>query len=283
MLIPGFGEIAERLRRSTVHICAGRHGHGSGVIVKPEGVIVTNAHVATFSPIEVELWDGRRAQAVLSMRDAAGDVAVLRVPLSELPAAPFADSDQLRVGELVIAVGNPLGFTGALTTGVVHAVGRVPGLGLRQWIQADVRLAPGNSGGPLANAEGHIVGINTMVAGGVGLAIPSNAVSRLLRAKGSDAPLGIVSRPVQITARGRAQLGLMILEIAKNSAAESASLMLGDIIVGINGRTIDSLEDVERVLEGMGERVVRVQFLRGDRSNIRTVAIRLGLKVVAAA
>lgn len=283
MVIPGFGEIAEKLRRSTVHISAGRHGHGSGVIVKPEGVIVTNAHVAAFSPIEVELWDGSRAQAVLSMRDAARDVAVLRVPLSELPAAPFADSDQLCVGELVIAVGNPLGFTGALTTGVVHAVGRVPGLGPRQWIQADVRLAPGNSGGPLANARGHIVGINTMVAAGVGLAIPSNAVSRLIRRKSSDAPLGIVSRPAEITARGRAQLGLVILEIAKNSAAESASLMLGDIIVGVNGRTIDSLEDVERVLEGMGERVVRVQFLRGDRSNIRTVAIRLGLKVVAAA
>lgn len=283
MLIPGFGEIAEKLRRSTVHISDGRHGHGSGVIVKPEGVIITNAHVAPFSPMEVELWDGRRVQAVLSMRDAARDVAVLRVPLSELPAAPFADSDQLRVGELVIAVGNPLGFTGALTTGVVHAVGRVPGLGPRQWIQADVRFAPGNSGGPLANARGHIVGINTMVAGGVGLAIPSNAVSRLLRGKGSDAPLGIVSRPVQITARGRAQLGLMILEIAKNSAAESASLMLGDIIVGVNGRTIDSLEDLERVLEGTGERVVRVQFLRGDRSNIRTVAIRLGLEIVTAA
>lgn len=283
MFIPGFGEIAEKLRRSTVQVSAGRRGHGSGVIVKPEGVIVTNAHVAAFSPIEVELWDGSRAQAVLSMRDAARDVAVLRVPLSELPAAPLADSSNLRVGELVIAVGNPLGFTGALTTGVVHAVGRVPGLGPRQWIQADVRLAPGNSGGPLANARGHIVGINTMVAGGVGLAIPSNAVSRLLRAKGSDASLGIVSRPVQITARGRAQLGLMILEIAKNSAAESASLMLGDIIVGINGRTIDSLEDVERVLEGMGERVVRVQFVRGDRSNIRTVAIRLGLEIVAAA
>lgn len=283
MLIPGFGEIAEKLRRSTVHISAGRRGHGSGVIVKPEGVIVTNAHVAAFSPMEVELWDGRRAQAVLSMRDTARDVAVLRVPLSELPVAPFADSDQLRVGELVIAVGNPLGFTGALTTGVVHAVGRVPGLGPRQWIQADVRLAPGNSGGPLANARGHIVGINTMVAGGTGLAIPSNTVSRLLRGRGSDAPLGIATRPVQITVRGRAHLGLMILEIAKNSTAETASLMLGDVIIGVNGRTIDSLEDVEGVLEGTGERVVRVQFLRGHRSNIRTVAIRLGLEVVAAA
>ncbi len=283
MAIPGFGEIAEKLRRSTVHVRTGRLGHGSGVIVKPEGVIVTNAHVAAFSSIDIELWDGRRAQANLSMRDAARDVAVLRVPLSELPAAPLADSDKLRVGELVIAVGNPLGFMGALTTGVVHAVGRVPGLGPMEWIQADARLAPGNSGGPLANARGHVVGINTMIAGGVGLAIPSNTVSRLLRGRRSDAPLGMVTRPVQITVRGRARLGLLILEIVRSSAAEAASFMLGDIVIGANGRTLDSLEDFERVLEGTGERVVRLQFLRGDPSNVRTVAVRLGLKTMAAA
>jgi len=283
MPVPGFGEIAEKLRRSTVRVSAGRRGHGSGVIVKPEGVIITNAHVATSSPIEVEVWDGRRAQANLSMRDAVRDIAVLRVSLPELLAAPLADSDQVRVGELVIAIGNPLGFMGALTTGVVHAVGRVPGLGPMKWIQADVRLAPGNSGGPLANARGQVVGINTMVAAGVGLAVPTNAVSRLLRGEGSHTPLGIVTRPVQITARGKAQLGLMILEIIKNSAAEAASLMLGDIVTGADGRTLDSIEDLERVLEGTGERVVRLQFLRGDRANVRTVAIRLGLQSVAAA
>lgn len=217
------------------------------------------------------------------MRDVVRDIAVLRVPLSELPAALLADSDQIRVGDLVIAVGNPLGFTGALTTGVVHALGRVPGLGPMRWVQADARLAPGNSGGPLANARGHVVGINTMIAGGVGLAVPSNTVSRLLKGEGSEAPLGIVTRPVQITVRGTARLGFMILEIVKGSAAEAASLMLGDIVIGVNGRTLDSLEDLEQILEGTGERLVRLQFVRGDRSNIRTVAVRLGLKDMAAA
>lgn len=283
MAIPGFGEIAEKLRRSTVQVSAGRRGHGSGVIVKPEGVIVTNAHVTAFRPIEIELWDGRRAQANLSMRDAVRDIAVLRVSLSELPAAPLADSDQLRVGELVIAVGNPLGFMGALSTGVVHAVGRVPGLGPMKWIQADVRLAPGNSGGPLADARGHVVGINAMIAGGVGLAVPSNTVSRFLTGEGSEAPLGIVTRPVHITVRGRPQLGLMILEIVESSAAEAASLMLDDVVLGANGERLDSIEDLEKALEGTGERVVRLQFIRGDRSNIRTVAIRLGLKDKTAA
>lgn len=283
MPVPGFGEIAEKLRRSTVHIRAGHRGHGSGVIVEPEGIIVTNAHVAAFSPIALELWDGRSARASLLLRDTVRDLAVLQVSLSELPAAPLGDSGQLRVGELVIAIGNPLGFTGALTTGVVHAIGPVPGLGPLKWIQADVRLAPGNSGGPLADARGHIVGINTMIAGGVGLAVPSNAVFRLLKGGGSHAHLGVVVRPVHVAVRGREQFGLMILEIAKNSPAEAASLMLGDIVIGANARTLDSIDDLEGVLEGTGERIVRFQFLRGDRTNIRSVAIQLGLKSIAAA
>jgi serine protease Do len=283
MPVPGFGGIAEKLRRSTVHVSAGRRGHGSGVVVKPEGVIITNAHVAAFSPIEVQLWDGTRAHANLSMHDAARDIAVLRISSPDLPAAPLADSDLLRVGEPVIAIGNPLGFMGALTTGVVHAIGRVPGLGPMKWIQADVQLAPGNSGGPLANSAGHVVGINTMIAAGVGLAVPSNTISRMLRGESSHAPLGIVARPVQITVHGKEQLGLVILEIIKNGAAESASLMPGDIVAGADGRNLDSMEDLERVLDGAGERVVRLHFLRGDRTNVRIVAIRLGLRSVAAA
>jgi serine protease Do len=245
----GFGEIAEKLRRSTVRVSIGRRsdqdprgqgvgrrdqpgGQGSGVIVKSDGTIVTNAHVASSTPIEVELWDGTRAAANLLSRDTSRDLAVLRIAMKGLPAASLADSDRLRVGELVIAIGNPLGFTGALTTGVVHAVGRVPGLGPMKWVQADVRLAPGNSGGPLANARGEVIGVNAMVAAGVGLAVPSNAVARALKGKVPRAPLGIVARPVEIALRGAARFGMLVLEIVKGSAAESASLMLGDILVG---------------------------------------------------
>lgn len=294
----GFGEIAEKLRRSTVRVSTGRPdqgsqgqgrrgrgrfgGQGSGVIVKPDGTIVTNAHVAATTPIEVELWDGTRAAANLLSRDPARDLAVLRIAMKGLPAVTLADSDRLRVGELVIAIGNPMGFTGALTTGVVHAVGRVPGLGPMKWVQADVRLAPGNSGGPLANARGEVIGINTMVAGGVGLAVPSNAVARVLKGKVSRARLGIVTRPVEITLRGAARFGMLVLEIVKGSAAEAASLMLGDILVGIDGRSLDSMDDFERALAGDSDRVIRVQFLRGDRSNVRSVAVRLGLQTVAA-
>ena len=279
----GFGEIAERLRRSTVHVSAGRRGHGSGIIVKPEGIIVTNAHVAAFSPLSVQLWDGTRAQADVLSRDAGRDLATLRVARSGLPAAILADSDRLRVGELVIAIGNPFGFIGALTTGVVHAIGRVRGLGPVKWIQADVQLAQGNSGGPLANAAGHVVGVNTMIAGGVGLAVPSNSVSRLLASGRARASLGVAVGPVEITVRGRARFGLMILEISKSSPAEKASLMLGDILIGVEGKELETLEDFERVLDGAGERVVRLQFLRGDRAAIRTVAVALGVFSTAAA
>jgi serine protease Do len=297
MASSGFGEIAEKLRRSTVHVSAGGRGHGSGIIVKPEGVIVTNAHVAACSPINVQLWDGRRAPADLLARDPSRDLALLHVrgaAGSALPAATLADSDQLRVGELVIAIGNPFGFIGALTTGVVYAVGRVSGLGPMKWIQADVRLAPGNSGGPLANACGHVVGINTMIAHGLGLAVPSNSVSRLLNRGHAQSPLGVVVRPVEITVRGEQRLGLVILEVVKNSAADAASLMLGDILIGTEGRGLDSMEDFERALDGApsasemvppdaGKRVVRLQFLRDDRTNIRTVAVCLGLPRMAAA
>ena len=283
MSIPGFGEIAEMLRRSTVRVTAGRRGQGSGVIVQPDGVIVTNAHVAVANPIDIELWDGKRASATVTLHDQSRDIAILRVPFSDLPAARLADSDQLRVGEFVIAVGNPLGFMGALTRGVVHSIGRVPGLGATKWLQADVRLAPGNSGGPLANAAGHVVGINTMVAAGVGLAIPSNAVLRRLARGNSPPPLGITAGPVPIALHGKKQLGLVILEIDKVGAAKDASLMLGDIITGADGRALDSIDDFEQALDGAGQRVVRLQFLRGDRSNARTVAVRLGAAKLAAA
>jgi serine protease Do len=279
----GFGEIAEKLRRSTVHVSAGRGGHGSGIIVRSEGIIVTNAHVAASSPVHVHLWDGTRGQAEVLSRDTRRDLAILRVGMSGLPAATFADSDRVRVGELVIAIGNPLGFIGALTTGVVHAIGRVPRLGPTKWIQADVQLAPGNSGGPLANAHGHVVGVNTMIAAGVGLAVPSNSVSRLLEGGHSRAPLGVVVRPVEVNARGKARLGLMILEVVQSGAAEMASLMPGDILIGVEGSDLETVEDFERSVDGAGERVLHLQFLRGDRTKVRTVAVRLGTPEMAAA
>jgi serine protease Do len=275
MLREGFGEIGEKLRRATVYVGVGRHGQGSGFIVKAEGLLVTNAHVATSSPILVGLWDGTRSLATLVTRDVGCDIAILRLPKSGLPSVTLADSDQVRVGELVIAVGNPLGFIGALTTGIVHSIGRLPGLGPRKWIQSDVRLAPGNSGGPLANAHGHVVGVNTMVAAGLGLAVPSSTVARYLKAPDSSSSFGIVARPIAIKKNGRERFGLMILEVAERSPAAMASLMPSDLLIGVDGKDLDSIDDFEKLLDGIGDRVIRIQFLRGDRTNVRTVAVRL--------
>ena len=116
------------------------------------GAIVTNAHVVRSDDITIELWDGRTTPARLDRRDAWRDLAILRIETGRLEAAAFGDSSRVRAGELVIAVGNPMGFTGALSTGIVHGVGPVPGMGGQSFIQTTVRLAPGNSGGPLADA-----------------------------------------------------------------------------------------------------------------------------------
>jgi serine protease Do len=279
---PGFGEVAERLRRSTVHVSSGGRGHGSGIIIKSDGTIVTNEHVARVGRLGVTLWDGRSFPVEIAARDARRDLAILRVAASDLPAATLGDSSRLRPGELVIAIGNPLGFMGALTAGVVHAVGPLPGLGPRKWIQAGVRLAPGNSGGPLADASGNVVGVNTMVAGRLGLAVPSNEVARLLS---GDTPqfLGVTLRPVPVTAEGREQLGLMIIELVPDGAASRASLLPGDILVGADGRFFSALEDLEDALQGSAERVLRLQFVRGDPSKLRSVAIQLGVRKSVAA
>jgi serine protease Do len=277
MALHEFGEIAEQLRRSTVQVISGRRGQGSGIIVKSDGAIVTNAHVAGRSPLSVRLWDGSSFPATIEARSTRRDLAVLRIPAAKLVPVTLRNSDELHVGELVMAVGNPFGFVGAVTTGIVHAIGRLPGLGPVKWIQADVQLAPGNSGGPLADARGNVVGVNTMVAGGLGLAVPANAVQRLLAGDLEQAPLGVVLRPETVQVSGAERLGLVILEVVRNSAAEYASLSAGDILVGIEGRALRSLDDLEQKLEGTGERVLRLQFVRDDPGKLRTVNVRLGV------
>ena len=201
MSIPGLGEIADRLRRSTVLVRPGASkGNGSGVLWSSDGLIVTNAHVAQGSRAEISLWDGREFRAEVTSRDARRDLAALRISAGELFAAEAGDSSRVRPGEIAIAVGNPLGFVGALTTGVVHAVGSLRGLGSQSWVQSDVRLAPGNSGGPLADAGGRVIGINAMVAGRLALAIASNEVARFLRGEsGADSlRLGVSVVPVRL-------------------------------------------------------------------------------------
>ena len=277
MALYGFGEIAEQLRRSTVQVTSGRAGQGSGFIVKSEGVIATNAHVIGKAELSVRLWDGSSFPARLTAQSTRRDLALLQIPARNLTHVALANSDELRVGELVMAVGNPFGFTGAVSTGIVHGIGRLPGLGPTKWIQADVQLAPGNSGGPLSDARGNVVGVNTMIAGGLGLAVPANAVARLMAGDLEQAPLGVVIRPVMVQLSGEQRLGLLILEVVPNGAAEYSSLNAGDILTGIEGHAIKSLDDLEEKLEGSGERLLHLQFIRGDPRKVRNVTVRLGV------
>jgi serine protease Do len=280
MAIHGFGEIAEQLRRSTVVVYAGGRGNGSGVIWSTDGVIITNAHVARASQMRVQLWDGREFDASLVSRDTRRDLAELRISATNLPAAAAADSSQIRPGELAIAIGNPLGFVGALTTGVIHAVGPLRRWGSEPWVQADVRLAPGNSGGPLADARGRVIGINTMVAGRLALAVPSNAVTNFLASDPIDAWLGVSVAPVRVPRPGsRAKtFGLVLLEVEPESPAANASLLAGDILLGTEEKSFTSLEDLANSLQGSGPRLLRLAFLRGNYERFRRVTVQLGVR-----
>lgn len=171
--------LAARLARVTVEVRGRGRGVsrgasvGSGVIWHPDGLILTNAHVAR-GDVSVALWDGRDYPARLVARDTGRDLAALVIHAADLPAAEIGDSSALRVGELVLAVGNPLGLVRALSAGLVHAADR-------RLIQADLRLAPGNSGGPLADARGRVVGLNAMIVGGLAVAVPSREAQRFVR------------------------------------------------------------------------------------------------------
>jgi serine protease Do len=247
----GIGEIGEQLRRVTARVRPGKRGFGSGVVWRPDGTVVTNAHVASGGVVEVELWNGQRYRGDVTAQDPRRDLAVVRVQAEELEAASPGDSDAVRPGEVVVAIGNPMGFAGAMSTGVVHSVGALPGMGSQRWIRADVRLAPGNSGGPLADTRGRVIGINTAVVNGLGVAAPAASVAALLRRRS----LGVVLQPVRS--------GLAIVEVLPNGAAARSSLRPGDVL-------LCSTDDLTGALESDAE-VLRLRFVRGAR--VREVAV----------
>jgi serine protease Do len=241
------------------------------VIWNSDGAILTNAHVLGKGAHSVELWDGRTVAAELKGRDDQRDLAKLSTNSSGVSAIDLRESP-VKPGEVVVAVGNPLGFTGALSTGVVHAVGPVAGLGRRRWVQAAVRLAPGNSGGPLADAAGRLVGINTMIVSGIALAIPI-AIAKDFMMNGAGPRLGVTVQPVSLS--HRAGVGLLVLSVDRGSPAEHASLLMGDVLVGANDCPFDSPADLADSLREDGKDVVKLRFMRGDRSCEREVAIAL--------
>jgi serine protease Do len=262
----GFGEVSERLRRSTVQVSSGRReSFGSGIVWSRDGLILTNAHVARHTQATVQLSDGRILPARVTARDPRRDFAALRTTAaSDLEPATPGDSSLVRPGQLAIAVGSPLGFIGAVSTGVIHSIGAITGMGAQSWIRTDVRLAPGNSGGPLADAEGRVIGINTAIVNGIGVAGPVNDAIEFLN-HGPRPCIGVTLRPER--------LGLRIVEVESGSASEAASLRAGDVL-------LTTFDDLSARLDSERDTLL-VRFIRGDSPRVRETVVRLGTPIAA--
>jgi len=290
-------QVVERVGPSVVRITMargvrtpwGRYGElqgvGSGVIIAPDGFILTNSHVVMGAQeIEVLLADGQQFPAEVVGTDPHTDLAVLRIPSSGLPAAEIGDSDRLRVGQLVIAIGNPLGFQFTVTTGVVSALGRAlrsqTGRLIENVIQTDAALNPGSSGGPLVDSRARVVGINTAIiapAQGICFAIPSNTakwVAGQLIAEGKvhRAYLGIVGQTVRLPRhlivghRIPQETGVAVVAIAPGSPAAASDLWEGDIIVALGQEPVTTIDALQKILARMpiGTRAI-LTVLRGEK------------------
>ena len=268
-------------------------GSGSGVVVSPDGLILTNNHVIDGAKeVAISMSDGRRFGARTLGRDPDTDLAVLRGETNEtLPVARLANSKSVRQGQIAIAIGNPLGFQSTVTAGIVSAVGRSlrarNGRLIGDVIQTDAALNPGNSGGPLANSSGQIIGINTAVivgAQGICFSVASNTALHVLtqvlaHGRVRRARIGIVAEQVPVPARLSYRAGLdqssavRIREILPSSPAAAAGLLQGDLLVRLDGEAVTGVDDLFRMLdERRIDKAVSITIVRS--SGVTEISLR---------
>jgi len=272
-------------------------GAGSGVVITPDGFLLTSAHVVGSPDAtgRAAFVDGRELDFTVVGTDPLSDLAVLRTEGRDLAPAELGDAERLRVGQLVVAIGNPFGFAGSVTAGVVSALGRsLPtraGQNVRfveNVIQTDAALNPGNSGGALANGRGHVVGVNTAVAGvGLGLAVPINVATRkIIGALMSDgrvrrAYLGIAggSRPVppRLAAAIGREVCIEIVQVVAGSPAAKAGLRTEDLVVDVDGTPVRGADDLQRLMVGevIGRTVTLTIFRNGELQPVAIVPVEL--------
>jgi S1-C subfamily serine protease len=283
--------VAERLTPSVAHLAVSRRtrrgraeGAGSGVAISSDGYMLTSAHVvAGGQGLSASFSDGRELSGEIVGADPLSDLAVVRADASDLNPAQLGDADELRVGQLVVAIGSPMGLAGTVTAGVVSALGRsLPtrsgsaGRLVENVIQTDAALNPGNSGGALADGLSRVVGINTAVAGvGLGLAVPINDATRKIisalmkEGRVRRAYIGIVggSRPLppRIASRLEREKGIEVVEVVGGSPAARAGLRPEDLIVAVDGEPMGDVGDLQRLMvaERIGQGVVVDVFRDG--------------------
>jgi S1-C subfamily serine protease len=298
--------VAERLAASVASLRVQRRtrrgrvqaGAGSGVVLTHDGFLLTSAHVVDGNEGgTARFTDGRELRFTVAGSDPLSDLAVVRAEDGDLVPAELGDAQDLRVGQLVVAIGNPHGFEGSVTAGVVSALGRAlparAGRSVRvidNLIQTDAALNPGNSGGALADGRGRVVGINTAVAGvGLGLAVPVSAITqRIIAALISEgrvrrAYLGIAGGPAPLPPRARAasgaERGVEVVEIIDGSPAELAGLRVGDVIFELDGAPIESASDLQRLMvaERIGAKAVARLVRDGALLELRVIPAELEL------
>src|SRR5436305_8218139 len=261
-------------------------GGGSAVVLTPDGFLLTSAHVVSGpgSGGRASFVDGRELRFAVVGSDPFSDLAVLRADEPGLVPAELGDAERLRVGQLVVAMGNPNGFAGSVTAGVVSALGRsLPARSGRNQriidnvIQTDAALNPGNSGGALANGRGEVVGVNTAVAGvGLGLAVPVNAATRriigslMTEGRVRRAYLGIAGGPRPLPPRVRSELGMRtaveVVSVVDGSPAAAAGVRPEDLIVSVDGVQTASVDELQRLMvEELIGRAVEVRLVREGR------------------